>query len=96
MHKGNILIIDDEPEIRSLISQLLQLEGYNVFTADCGEKGLKILDEEEEIRVIISDVRLPDISGIDLLPRLKAENPLTEIIMLTAYGTIENGVESMR
>lgn len=95
MHKGNVLIIDDEPELRGLINRLLTLEDFHVFEASTGSEGIDIAGREE-IHVIISDVRLPDIPGIDLLPALKERAPLTEIIMLTAYGTIEDGVKAIK
>lgn len=95
MNKGNILIIDDEAEIRNLLCKLLQLEGYLTYTAETINNGLKILSEEE-IQVLILDVRLKDINSIDFLPEIKNISPLTEIIMLTAYGKISDGVNSIK
>ena len=95
MNKGNILIIDDEAEIRNLLSKLLQLEEYFTFCVETISAGLKIL-EEEEISVIILDVRLQNINGIDYIPKIKNISPLTEIIMLTAYGKIVDGVNSIK
>ena len=95
MNKGTILIIDDEAEIRNLLSRLLLLEGCSTFLADNINDGLKILSEEE-IHVLILDVRLKDIYSIDHLPEIKSISPLTEIIMLTAYGKISDGVNSIK
>lgn len=95
MNKGNILIIDDEAEIRNLLCKLLQLESYLTHTAETINSGLKILSEEE-IQVLILDVRLKDISSIDFLPEIKTISPLTEVIMLTAYGKISDGVNSIK
>lgn len=72
--KETVLIIDDEEELRSLLTTLLKLEGYQVFQAASGREGM-LIAEKEEPAVIISDVRLPDISGLSLLPRLKEQNP---------------------
>ena len=91
----NILIIDDEPDLRKLLARLLSLEGYKVDTAATGNEGLQIL-KTEEYQVIITDVKLPDINGIKLVPRIKNLNPHTEIIVLTAYGTIEDGVRAIK
>lgn len=93
--KETVLIIDDEEELRNLLTTLLKLEGYQVFQAATGREGL-LLAEKEEPAVIISDVRLPDISGLSLLPRIKEQNPRTEVIVLTAYGTIEDGVQAIK
>jgi DNA-binding NtrC family response regulator len=95
MINRNVLIIDDEKELRTLLTRLLSLEGYKVFEASDGEEGLKILNQEE-IHVVISDVKLPGISGIDLVPKIKDINRLIEIIVLTAYGTIADGVTAIK
>lgn len=92
---ATVLIIDDEQEFRDLLAKLLQLEGYQVFQAATGKEGLAVLDTED-VLVMIIDVRLPDISGLDLLPIIQTKHPLTEIIMLTAYGTIADGVQAMK
>jgi two-component system, NtrC family, response regulator len=95
MLNRNVLIIDDEKELRTLLTRLLSLEGYRVFEAYDGEEGLKTLNQEE-IQVVISDVKLPGISGIDLIPKIKGINGLIEIIVLTAYGTIADGVTAIK
>ncbi len=91
-----VLIIDDEEAILLLLSQLIRLEGYIVLTAVNGKTALQLLRNDNEINIIISDVRLPDINGIDLIPEFKSINPFGEIIMLTAYGTIEDGVKAIK
>ena len=95
MSQGNILIIDDEIDLRNLISRLLSLEGLKVWEASFGNEAIVML-EKEEFQVIITDVRLPDISGLEMIPLIKKNNPLTEVIVLTAYGTIEDGVYAIK
>ncbi|HSE84059.1 MAG TPA: sigma-54 dependent transcriptional regulator [Thermodesulfobacteriota bacterium] len=95
MSKENILIIDDEDELRGLLARVLALEDYKIWEAPNARKGLDILGKED-IQVAIVDVRLPDASGIDLVPKIKDKYPLIEIIILTAYGTIEDGVRAMK
>jgi DNA-binding NtrC family response regulator len=95
MINRNILIIDDEEGLRTLLSRLLTLDHYKVFEASKGEEGLKILSQED-IHVIILDVKLPGISGIDLILKIKEYNNLIEIIVLTAYGTIQDGVTAIK
>ncbi len=90
-----ILIIDDEPRPRQLLARILQLEGYTVLEAETARAGLKTL-ENEAVHVIISDVKLPDKNGIDLTAQLKQTYPATEIIVLTAYGTIQDGVTAIK
>lgn len=92
---ANVLVIDDEQKLTALISRILQLEGYKVFKAFTAKEGLKLL-MLEEIHVVISDVKLPDINGIDLVKLIKEKKPFVEIINLTAYGTIADGVKSIQ
>ena len=95
MSQGSILLIDDEEKLRKLLMRILELEGYRVVEAGDGKTGLRVL-QREEIQIVISDVRLPDINGIDLVEKIKTAFPGVEIIMLTAYGTIQDGVKAIR
>ncbi|MVN21879.1 sigma-54-dependent transcriptional regulator [Mucilaginibacter arboris] len=95
MQKGRLLIIDDAERLRKLLSRILQLEGYEVFEAATAKEGLKKL-EQETIEVIVSDVKLPDSNGIELTKKIKASWPETEVIVLTAFGTISDGVTAMK
>ncbi len=93
--KDSLLIIDDENELRTLLTKLLKLEGYLIYEAETAEKGISIL-EKEDISLIVTDVRLPGINGIDLIKQFKEINPVCEVIVLTAYGTIEDGVRAIK
>jgi two-component system, NtrC family, response regulator len=92
---STILIIDDEPRLRQLLARMLQLEGYTVLEAENARAGLKTL-EREPIHLIISDVKLPDKNGIELTAQIKATYPATEVIVLTAYGSIADGVTAIK
>ncbi len=91
----NILVIDDEDKLRGLLSRILGLEGYNLFEAASAKAGLKIL-EHEDVQVVLCDVKLPDINGIELTQKIKTIYPHIEIINLTAYGTIADGVKAIQ
>ncbi|HEY7751783.1 MAG TPA: sigma-54 dependent transcriptional regulator [Ignavibacteriaceae bacterium] len=93
--KDSVLIIDDEPELRQLLLKLLNLEGYSTFESGNGKDGLSVLNKED-ISVVITDVKLPDVNGIDLINKIKEINNLCEILVLTAYGTIEDGVRAIK
>jgi DNA-binding NtrC family response regulator len=93
--KDSVLIIDDEPDLRKLLSRLIALEGYRVQTAETGKSGLALL-EKEDFSVIITDVVLPDINGIELIGPFKKNNPLTEVIVITAFGSIQDGVRAIK
>lgn len=92
---STILIIDDESRPRQLLARILQLEGYTVLEAETARAGLKTL-ERETVQVVISDVKLPDKNGIELTTQIKQGYPATEIIVLTAYGTISDGVKAIK
>ena len=90
-----VLVIDDEKKLASLIARILELEGFLVFQAHTAKDSLKIL-MQEDIQVVISDVKLPDQNGIELVRLIKEKKPFTEVISLTAYGTINDGVQAMK
>ncbi|MCX6218705.1 sigma-54 dependent transcriptional regulator [Spirosoma sp.] len=92
---ATILLIDDESRLRQLLARILQLEGYTILEAENARAGLKIL-EREEVQLVISDVKLPDKNGIELSAQIKELYPATEIIVLTAYGTISDGVTAIK
>lgn len=92
---AKILIVDDEPDISRILAKKLELEGHDVQTADSGTMGLRTL-EEEEFDVAITDVRLPDVSGVDLTTVIKARYPDVEVICLTAFGNISDGVRAIK
>jgi len=93
--KGNILIIDDEEKLRSLLSRIIGLEDYHVSEAANVKEGLKKL-EKEEIDLVVTDVKLPDGNGVELTRKIKSLYPQIEIIVITAYGTIADGVKAIK
>lgn len=93
--QGKVLIIDDEEKICSLLARIIGLEGFKVFQAKTGKEGLRVL-KEEEILVVLSDVKLPDYNGVELVKEIKKIRSATEVINLTAFGTISDGVMAMR
>lgn len=92
---ATLLIIDDEARLRSLLARILSLEGYTVLEAENARAGLKTL-EREEVHLVLSDVKLPDKNGIELTAQIKQLYPATEVIVLTAYGTIADGVTAIK
>lgn len=90
-----ILIIDDEPKLRALLTRIISLEGFEVIQAEDCKTALKKL-EANDIDVVLSDVKLPDGSGVDLAKRIKELFPSIEIILLTAYGNIPDGVMAIK
>lgn len=94
--KGHILIIDDEEKLRALLSRIIELEDYKVYQSSTAKHGLELLEHEKNIDLIITDVKLPDDNGIDLLSKIKNKYPFCEVIVMTAFGTIHDGVKAMK
>lgn len=92
---NRVLVIDDENQLRGLLSRIIGLEGYEVFQADCCKSGLKQL-ELHDPDVVLCDVRLPDGNGVELIANIKRIKPLVEVIMLTAHGNIPDGVQAIK
>lgn len=92
---GKILIIDDEEKLRSLLARLLKLEGYQITEVGNIKAALKLI-EQDEPDVILCDVKLADGNGVDLVIGLKQKHPVIEIILLTAYGNIPDGIQAMK
>jgi DNA-binding NtrC family response regulator len=90
-----VLIIDDEQKLRTLLARIISLEGYEVLQAADGREGLKKLDQAE-IDVVLCDVKLPDSNGVELVKKIKEKYPLIEIVLLTAYGNIPDGVQAIK
>jgi two-component system NtrC family response regulator len=93
--QDTVLIIDDEKKLCGLLARIIELEGFKVFQAFTGKEGLKIL-KTEDVLVVLSDVKLPDYNGVELVSEIKKVNPVIEVINLTAFGTISDGVMAMR
>jgi len=93
--QGSVLIIDDEAEIRESLQTLLEIEGYGVETAINGEDGLSRLGERP-FDLVLLDLALPGRSGLEILPDIRALDPQISVIMITAYGTVEDAVRAMQ
>ena len=92
---GNILIIDDEEQLRKLLSRIIGLEGFNVEEAGTIKHGTELL-KRKDIDVVLCDVKLPDGNGVEFIKDLKKLRPVAEIILLTAYGNVHDGVQAMK
>ena len=91
--KTRILIIEDEEKLRRVLELHLRSAGYEVETAGSAEQGWKLADRAG---LIVTDLRLPDYDGLELIARLRRQNTRTPVIVITAYGSVETAVEAMR
>lgn len=92
---STILIIDDEEKLRRLLKRIISLEGFDVIEAGSFKEAARLMDKEVP-DVVLCDVKLPDGNGVDFIKEIKIKHPSTEIILLTAYGSIADGVQAMR
>src|SRR5262245_20247178 len=90
-----LLVVDDEPSNLESLERIFAREGLAVVTAPDGREGLEIL-RKRRIDVLLTDLMMPGISGVDLLKAVRQISPETEVVLMTAYGSVENAVEAMR
>jgi len=90
-----LLLIDDEEINVRVLSMSLRSDGYEVFTATSGAEGLEIFDREKP-DIVITDIKMPGMDGIEVLKRVKAHDPDTEVIIITGHGDIDNAIEALK
>jgi len=93
--KASILVVDDEPAMRLLVTSVLKDEGHLTTAAASGEEALDLVGKHH-YHVVITDLRMPGMSGLQLLEALRRDDPATAVILLTAFGTVEGAVEAMQ
>jgi two-component system, NtrC family, response regulator AtoC len=93
--KKQVLIVDDEPNLRKILSAQLSRDGYDVLTAEDGEQGLELL-RDNHIDLVITDLKMPKVDGMHLLRSALAEDPELPVVMITAHGTIDTAVEALK
>lgn len=91
-----VLLIDDEQAFVSTMAKRLDRRGLKVLTANDGLKGLAALEAVNDIDVVVLDVKMPGMDGVETLQRIKEAHPLVEVIMLTGHGTVETAIDGMR
>jgi two-component system response regulator AtoC len=90
-----ILVIDDDMLVRNFLVEALRRKQIEATSVESGQKALKLL-ENAAFDMVITDMRLPDLSGIEILKHIKESNPQTPVVIITAFGSVENAVEAMR
>ncbi|TAE14812.1 MAG: sigma-54-dependent Fis family transcriptional regulator [Bacteroidetes bacterium] len=91
-----VLIIDDEVKLRTLLARIIAMEGFDVVQAGTAKLAWQKLEQQPEIQVVLCDVKLPDDNGVQLAHQLKQRYPHLQIILLTAYGNIADGVQAIK
>ena len=91
-----ILVVDDEPSMRDMLRIVLRRDGYDVVTARSGAEAIELLRGNTTVDLLLSDIRMPDVGGVDVLRVAKEQNPDIVAFMMTAYASTETAVEAMR
>src|ERR1043165_3482869 len=92
---GIVLVVDDEPAIVESLTKIFRREGFTVLSATDGTQGLDVL-RKHRVGVLLTDLMMPQTSGMDLLRAAKTIAPETEVVLMTAYGTVETAVDAMK
>ena len=92
----HLLLVDDEPSFVEVMSQRLHKRGFNVTVAVSGQDALNRLEADKDIEVVILDVKMPGMDGIETLRMIKKNRPLVKIIMLTGHATINSAIDAMK
>ena len=95
MSRGKILVVDDDKSFRRVMQLQLEEAGYEVITAAEAKEALA-LTEEQMPALVITDLKMPGVSGMELLRSLRSEHPETTVVMITAFGTVQTAVEAMK
>jgi DNA-binding NtrC family response regulator len=92
---GSILVVDDDADIREVLTDRLESLGYRIFAAETAKVGLELL-ERQNPQLVLLDIEMPDMNGIDMLREIRRSEHDVTVVMITAYGTIERAVEAMK
>ena len=95
MAKDTVLVVEDKKSMAEMLARTLEAEGYKALTALSGEEGVQTA-HRERVDLVLTDLRLPGMSGLDVLKALKEDRPLLPVIMMTAFGSIETAVEAVK
>src|SRR3978361_1322625 len=93
--KGTILIVDDEEKLRAMLKRILTLEDFRILEANTIRAATKVL-EKDAVDVLLCDVKLPDGHGVAFTKLVKEKFPAVEVVLLTAFGNIPDGIEAMK
>ena len=95
MKHRRILVVDDDESLRRITQLQLEEAGYAVLTASSGDRALQAI-EEEAPALVITDLKMPGLSGLEVLKKVRESYPQTTVVMITAFGTVQTAVEAMK
>ena len=96
MNKGTVLVIDDDPIGLETLAEGLQEEGYEALPAADGQAGLALLAERSDIDVVLTDLKMQGVDGMEVLRRARSADENLPVVLVTAYASVETAIEAMR
>ena len=96
MSLANVLLVDDEAEFVETFSERLAMRNLEIFKAFSGEEALQVLETNQNIEIVILDVKMPGMDGIKTLAEIKKRYPLVEVIMLSGHADVESAIDGMK
>ena len=90
-----ILIIDDEKDILKLLSMSLRIDGYQTLTASSGKEGIEVFKQEKP-DIVLTDIKMPEMTGLEVLKNIKEINPHAQVIIITGHGAIDSAIEALQ
>jgi DNA-binding response OmpR family regulator len=93
--RGRVLVVDDDPDTRTLMRDILEEDHYSVHSCSCGEDALTAL-RRDKFDLVLTDIKMPRMSGIELLLRIRRMNLDIEVILITAYASVETAIQAVR
>ena len=96
MSIANVLLVDDESEFVETFSERLSMRNLDIFKAFSGEEALQVLAKHQDVEVVILDVKMPGMDGIETLAEIKKNSPLREVIMLSGHADVESAIDGMK
>ena len=96
MSIANVLMVDDEVEFVETFGERMEMRGFEISKAFSGEEALKVLKKNKSVEVVILDVKMPGMDGVETLAKIKQKFPLVEVIMLSGQATVESAIEGMK
>ena len=96
MSIANVLLVDDEVSFVETFSERLELRDFEISKAFSGEEALEVLDENKNIEVVILDIKMPGMDGIETLVEIKRKNPLVEVMMLSGHADVASAIDGMK
>ena len=94
--KANILVVDDDPYVRESVSLLLGGRNYSVITCESAKEAMEVMLGKNNIDIVLTDVRMPVVSGVELLEKIHALNPELPVILMTAYAELDVAVDAIK